>query len=76
MLVQKGADVNRADTTEGWTALMLAAAEGHQPVVEVLLHHGADLDTTDQDGDAAIDHARERGQEHIAALLESWPGND
>ena len=52
---------------------MVAAAEGHRPVVEVLLRHGADIRMTDQDGDAAIDHARVREQTHIVALLESWP---
>jgi ankyrin repeat protein len=74
LLVQNGAHVNRADTAEGWTALMLAAAEGHQPVVEALLRHGAMIEMADQDGDTAVDHARERGQTHIVALLESWPG--
>ena len=71
LLIRRGAEVNLADTAEGWTALMVAAAEGHQPVVEVLLRHGADIRMTDQDGDAAIDHAREREQAHIVALLES-----
>jgi hypothetical protein len=39
-----------------------------------LLRHGADIEMTDQDGDASVDHAREREQTHIAALLESWSG--
>ncbi len=71
LLLRRGADVNRGDTAEGWTALMLAAAEGHQLVVEVLLRHGAEIELIDQDGDAAIHHARERKQAHIVALLES-----
>ena len=71
LLIENGADVNRADTTEGWTALMLAAAEGHRPVVEILLKHGADIALSDLDGDSAIDHARERGQTDIVALLGS-----
>ena len=73
LLIKGGADVNLIDTVERWTALMFAAAEGHQPVVEVLLRHGADIDVTDADGDAAIDHARNRKQSHIVVLLESWP---
>lgn len=73
LLLESGADVNLIDAAEGWTALMFAAAEGQQPVVEVLLRSGADVELTDQDGDKAIDHARERGQAHIVALLESRP---
>jgi len=74
LLIEHGADVDRADTAEGWTALMFAAAEGHQPVVATLLKRGADMGITDQDGDAAIDHARARGQTNIVGLLESWRG--
>ena len=29
---------------DGWTALMLAAQEGHSNVVETLLQHGASVD--------------------------------
>ena len=76
LLLESGADVNHVDTAEGWTALMFAASEGLQPVVEVLLRGGAEIESTDQDGDTAIDHARERGQAHIVALLESWPEGD
>ncbi len=74
LLIESGADVNHADDAEGWTALMMAAAEGHRPVVELLLRHGADIELTDQDGDSAVEHARERGQTDIVTLLESWPG--
>ena len=73
LLLESGADVNHVDTAEGWTALMFAAAEGLRPVVEVLLRGGADIELIDADGDTAIDHAREREQVHIVALLESWP---
>ena len=70
LLARSGADVNLADAAEGWTALMLASAEGHQPVVQVLLQHGADPRVADQDGDTAISHARARGQARIVSLLE------
>ena len=73
LLLQHGASVNTADTVESWTALMFAAAEGHQPVVATLLSHGADPGMADEDGDAAIEHARQRGQTSIVTLLESWP---
>lgn len=73
LLVRNGAEIDAADTAEGWTALMFAAAEGHQPVVETLLRLGANPSSADQDGETAIDHARQRGQTHIVALLESRP---
>lgn len=75
VLIEGGADINRADKAEGWTSLMLAAAEGHQPVVEVLLRNGAEIEIKDNDGDTAIQHASNRGQTHIVELLESWSGN-
>jgi len=74
ILARNGADVNLVDTVEGWTALMFAAAEGHQPVVKVLLQEGANIETADEDGDTAIDHARQREQADMVTLLESWPG--
>lgn len=75
VLIQGGADINLVDSAEGWTSLMVAAAEGHQPVVEVLLRNGAEIEITDKDGDAAIQHASERGQTQIVELLASWSGN-
>lgn len=38
----KGADVNRATTSNDHTVLSLACAGGHLAVVELLLQHGAD----------------------------------
>ena len=71
LLLARGANVNQLDAVEGWSALMLAAAEGNQPVVELLLRSGADHQAVDKDGDMAVDHARERGQAGVVALLES-----
>jgi ankyrin repeat protein len=76
LLVRNGADVNHADKAEGWTALMLAAAEGHQAVVVALARRGANIEMTDQDGDAAIDHARERKQPEIVTLLQELKGDN
>ena len=74
-LIDNGASVDRVDKSEGWTALMLAAAEGHQPVVEILLNAGANPDISDNDGDKAIDHAKNREQDHIVKMLEGKTKN-
>jgi ankyrin repeat protein len=41
-LIEAGADVNAAESFQGQTALMWAAAEGHDAVVRALLEAGAD----------------------------------
>jgi len=76
LLLEHGAEVDRVDTVESWTALMLAAAEGNRAVVETLLRHGADSAIVDQDGDAAVDHARAREQTEIVTLLENLTARD
>jgi ankyrin repeat protein len=72
LLLSNGAQPNLTDTVESWTALMIAAAEGHRPVVETLLRHGADPTLADADGDTAADHARTRGQAEVAVFLDRW----
>lgn len=49
-LLNEGASVNASDY-DGRTALHLAASDGHVPVVEFLLHHGADVNPVDRWGD-------------------------
>jgi ankyrin repeat protein len=39
-LLEKGADVNAREYEYGWTALMLAALNGHKEVVELLIEKG------------------------------------
>ncbi|NYE36864.1 hypothetical protein F4692_001997 [Nocardioides cavernae] len=58
----------------GWTALLEAVVLGEgterwQRVVGILLAHGADPDLPDRDGVTALQHARARGYDEIAALL-------
>lgn len=59
----------------GWTALLEAVVLGEgterwQRIVQVLLAHGADRSLPDRDGVTALEHARARGFDEIAALLE------
>ena len=39
----------------GYTSLMEAAWNGHGPVVEYLVHRGADMEATDRVSDAIMD---------------------
>ncbi len=58
----------------GWTALLEAVILGRgtepwQRIVAILLDAGADPDLADADGVTALEHARSRGFDEIAALL-------
>jgi ankyrin repeat protein len=67
-------DVNQVNNL-GWTALLEAVilGDGRPPypkIVELLLHHGADMTLGDDQGVTALKHARARNQDEIIALLE------
>jgi len=51
------------------TALMLAARNGHQEVVRLLIEADADMDLTDADGLSAMNLARKSGNTEIADYL-------
>jgi ankyrin repeat protein len=65
------ADVNARERWYGRTALMLAAMEGHGPVVGLLIEAGADLNVVDAEGSTALSLARSYGQLDVAAQLET-----
>jgi ankyrin repeat protein len=69
LLLEAGAEVNAVDTTEGFTALMHAAAEGHVEVVKVLLKYHADPAVRDTDGDTARDSASRNRNVDVVQLL-------
>ena len=54
-LLESGAKIDAADNA-GWTALMGAAAEGHEGIVQLLMDHGADVDAPSYDN-ARVVHA-------------------
>ncbi|KAI4882822.1 hypothetical protein NFI96_025048 [Prochilodus magdalenae] len=56
---------------QGWTALMLAARNGHLDVVKELLSKGCDKDLMNKSGQTAHDIAKFWGHRHIASLLAS-----
>ncbi len=69
VLIDAGANVNATETTEGFTALMTAAAVGEVDVVKLLLQRGADPSIVDEDNDTAKNHAVTAGKPETAALL-------
>uniref|UniRef100_W5KYZ1 NAD-capped RNA hydrolase NUDT12 n=1 Tax=Astyanax mexicanus TaxID=7994 RepID=W5KYZ1_ASTMX len=54
---------------QGWTALMLAARNGHYDVVKALLSEGCNTALTNRSGQTAHDIAKFWGHKHIANLL-------
>lgn len=70
LLLEHGADPNVTDNVQEWSALMFAAAEGHVDVVRTLLAHGANPSLEDEDGETALDFARDSGHTQVVKLLE------
>ncbi|KAL7885086.1 hypothetical protein AOLI_G00078560 [Acnodon oligacanthus] len=56
---------------QGWTALMLAARNGHFDVVKLLLSKGSNKGLMNKSGQTAHDIAKFWGHKHIASLLVS-----
>jgi len=69
-LIDRGADPNATDQTEGWSPLMFAAAEGHPKVAERLLERGADPTLTDRDGETARTFAENGSHTAVVTLLD------
>ena len=56
--------------SKGETALCLAAAKGHEKVVELLLKLGADRELANRFGDTPLDLAEENQHAKVVKLLE------
>ncbi|EER25756.1 Glycerophosphoryl diester phosphodiesterase family protein [Coccidioides posadasii C735 delta SOWgp] len=63
------ASIDVAETTRGWTPLILACIMGHLEIVEILLQAKASHTMVDRRGWTAKEHAAFRGHLHIANLL-------
>ena len=69
-LLAPGVDINAADATEGFNALLYAAEQGHNLVVRAMLEAGCAKDMQDtQFGYTALHLAAERGHSDVAGQL-------
>lgn len=69
MCIEKGADINGADTI-GNTALMWASAKGHLDVVKFLVENGAKVNAKSKEGKTALDYATDNGHTAVKTLLQ------
>ncbi len=61
--------VNTPEPRTGWTPLIIAAGEGHETIVNLLLEKGAELDAKDKKGLTAMLTAGRNGRLRMAAQL-------
>ena len=70
MLLEAGADVNKADTSDGRCPLHIAAHKGHVEVSRALMvAAGVDVHLADSDGFSALHHASYHGHVPIVKAL-------
>ena len=68
-LIGAGAKVDAKDSQEGFTALLMAAAMGHLPVVRRLLRASADAEAANNDGATALMLATYAHKESVVRAL-------
>jgi uncharacterized protein len=71
-ILLKGLNPNEAaknGPAEGYTCLMMAAANGNEDLLRLLVKHGADVNLKSRDGHSALGLAEENGLESMVRLL-------
>ncbi len=74
LLLKKGARVNVFTTVDECTPLMLAAGDGHNGIVRMLIKYGADIMLADPDGETAYCYAKREKFNDTASILDPGKG--
>jgi len=69
--IDQGMDVNISHRKSGMTPLLLAACFNNTKIVQLLLDHGANINSTDKSGLTAKDYAKKLGQTKMLAFLDA-----
>jgi ankyrin repeat protein len=72
LLKSKGAKVNSSlsgKSASGWSALLFATVNGDKDLVEYLIHNGANVNHTSDEGQTALALAKQEKYEEIVRLL-------
>ena len=67
--IAAGTDVNAKGSDDGWTPLQIAAAEGQNEIVELLISYDADVNAKADNGTTPLHCASGEGHKEIAELL-------
>jgi ankyrin repeat protein len=73
LLLGRGADPN-LKSDEETTALMCAAGKGDLRMVDALIHHGAEINARDAEGETALSWAMEAKKGVIEEILRNHGG--
>ena len=69
VLISRGAEVNKPEPCDEYTALHAAAQGGHTPVIELLMSKGAKIDARDKEGQTPLYQAAFDGHKEAAIYL-------
>jgi len=68
--IDKGMDINETHRPSGITPIVLASCFNNTSIVDLLLHHGAEINSKDSKGMSAKDYAKKLGQKKMLAFLD------
>jgi len=69
LIVERSQDVNARGFGQNGTPLVVASREGHSAVARVLLEHGADTESRDDDTYSPLEWASEKGHVDVLKVL-------